>query len=162
MISQWILSTDTSGKYTHGAVTNVLSCVESQGPSKQCTFPGINKREEIKDYHWNSKQDPSTCPSMTVAARHVPRFSVILSRSCALSVFMVKSSHMCHFANVKWHNWSKNGSISYQLSEGDILHTAFLRYVQVWVLILSINILKPTGYVMHHQFNIQQLYALPT
>jgi hypothetical protein len=23
------------------------------------------------------------------------------------------------------------------------------------------NFLKPTGYVMHHQFNIQQLYALP-
>ena len=22
--------------------------------------------------------------------------------------------------------------------------------------------LKPTGHVMHHQFNIQQLYALPT
>jgi hypothetical protein len=26
----------------------------------------------------------------------------------------------------------------------------------------SINLLKPTGYVMRHQFNIQQLYALPT
>jgi len=26
----------------------------------------------------------------------------------------------------------------------------------------SINLLKPTGYVMHQQFNIQQLYALPT
>ena len=25
-----------------------------------------------------------------------------------------------------------------------------------------LNLLKPTGYVMHHQFNIQQLYALPT
>jgi hypothetical protein len=25
-----------------------------------------------------------------------------------------------------------------------------------------INHLKPTGYVMHQQFNIQQLYALPT
>jgi len=24
------------------------------------------------------------------------------------------------------------------------------------------NFLKPTGYVMHQQFNIQQLYALPT
>jgi hypothetical protein len=24
------------------------------------------------------------------------------------------------------------------------------------------NLLKPTGYVVHHQFNIQQLYALPT
>ena len=25
-----------------------------------------------------------------------------------------------------------------------------------------INLLQPTGHVMHHQFNIQQLYALPT
>ena len=25
----------------------------------------------------------------------------------------------------------------------------------------DVNLLKPTGYVMHHQFNIQQLYALP-
>ena len=24
------------------------------------------------------------------------------------------------------------------------------------------NLLKPTGYMMHQQFNIQQLYALPT
>jgi hypothetical protein len=28
--------------------------------------------------------------------------------------------------------------------------------------ILHFNLLKPTGYVMHQQFNIQQLYALPT
>ena len=26
----------------------------------------------------------------------------------------------------------------------------------------QINLLKPIGYVMHQQFNIQQLYALPT
>ena len=25
-----------------------------------------------------------------------------------------------------------------------------------------VNPLRPTGHVMHHQFNIQQLYALPT
>ena len=25
-----------------------------------------------------------------------------------------------------------------------------------------IKLLKPTGYVMHHQFHIQQLYVLPT
>ena len=24
------------------------------------------------------------------------------------------------------------------------------------------NLLKPNGYVKHHQFNLQQLYALPT
>jgi len=28
--------------------------------------------------------------------------------------------------------------------------------------ITVINLVKPTGYVMHQQFNIQQLYALPT
>jgi len=27
---------------------------------------------------------------------------------------------------------------------------------------MYINLLKPTGYVMHQQFNIQQLHALPT
>jgi len=26
----------------------------------------------------------------------------------------------------------------------------------------GLHVLKPTGYVMHQQFNIQQLYALPT
>jgi len=26
----------------------------------------------------------------------------------------------------------------------------------------SFNLLRPTGHVIHHQFNIQQLYALPT
>jgi len=29
-------------------------------------------------------------------------------------------------------------------------------------IVLIINILQPTGHVMHQQFNIQQLYALPT
>ena len=27
---------------------------------------------------------------------------------------------------------------------------------------INVNLLKPTGYVMHQQFNIQQLYVLPT
>ena len=27
---------------------------------------------------------------------------------------------------------------------------------------LHLNLLKPTGHVMHQQFNIQQLYVLPT
>ena len=32
----------------------------------------------------------------------------------------------------------------------------------VYFSILRFNLTKPTGYVMHPQFNIQQLYALPT
>ena len=27
---------------------------------------------------------------------------------------------------------------------------------------MGFNLLEPTGHVMHQQFNIQQLYALPT
>jgi hypothetical protein len=32
------------------------------------------------------------------------------------------------------------------------------RMEELWL----VNLLKPTGFVMHQQFNIQQLYALPT
>ena len=39
-------------------------------------------------------------------------------------------------------------------------------YIQCYMFIVvcpcKFNLLKPTGYVMHQQFNIQQLYALPT
>ena len=33
---------------------------------------------------------------------------------------------------------------------------------KVLTLLNVFNLLKPTGHVMHHQFNIQQLYAVPT
>ena len=42
--------------------------------------------------------------------------------------------------------------------------THFIKYVMKFSIpcILLFNRLKPTGYVMHQQFYIQQLYALPT
>jgi len=33
--------------------------------------------------------------------------------------------------------------------------------IDVIYFLMYFNILKAAGYVMHHQFNIQQLYALP-
>ena len=46
----------------------------------------------------------------------------------------------------------------------------FLQFTVLWyvfaqeikVLAFNINLLKPAGYVMHQQLNIQQLYVLPT
>jgi ABC-type arginine/histidine transport system permease subunit len=38
----------------------------------------------------------------------------------------------------------------------------FLFYKLVVYIITIFNLLKPTGYLMNHQFNIQQLYALLT
>ena len=37
-----------------------------------------------------------------------------------------------------------------------------LRHFSSRIHCVLLNLLKPTGYVMHQQFNIQQLYALPT
>jgi len=47
------------------------------------------------------------------------------------------------------------------------MRKVFLCVTCVWQLKKPIsgtflNLLKPAGYVMHHQFNIQQLYAMPT
>ena len=39
---------------------------------------------------------------------------------------------------------------------------AISRQLSMHSQIYLINLLKPTGHVMHQQFNIQQLYALPT
>ena len=41
------------------------------------------------------------------------------------------------------------------------MRSHFLRDILAISVFIS-NLLKPTGYVMHQQFNIQQLYALPT
>ena len=38
----------------------------------------------------------------------------------------------------------------------------YVRCGSISMSLWSINPSKPTGHVMHHQFNIQQLYALPT
>jgi len=43
------------------------------------------------------------------------------------------------------------------VSNNNVVVVSFMKQVNI-----QFNFLKPTGYVMHHQFNIQQLYALPT
>ena len=43
-----------------------------------------------------------------------------------------------------------------------VLDIALEEDVSEVLMVLCINLLKPTGHVMHQQFNIQQLYVLPT
>ena len=38
----------------------------------------------------------------------------------------------------------------------------FERILGLHIRLVHFNIIKPTGHVMHQQFNIQQLYSLPT
>jgi hypothetical protein len=60
---------------------------------------------------------------------------------------------------------------SSDFSQADILTDIlfeFLRHVRntgylcTMTSMYTLNLLKPTGHVMHQQFNIQQLYVLPT
>jgi len=39
---------------------------------------------------------------------------------------------------------------------------SYINLLELSIECWNVNLLKLTGYVMHHQFNIQQLYALPT
>jgi len=50
---------------------------------------------------------------------------------------------------------------NYQLSNLQ-LHKIAYRTTFLKLRKALLNLLKPACYVMHHQFNIQQLYALPT
>jgi hypothetical protein len=56
--------------------------------------------------------------------------------------------------------------VQFELRQTRSKHNIFTHYFQLHVTaqkpFIKFNPLKPTGYVMHHQFNIQQLYALPT
>ena len=51
-------------------------------------------------------------------------------------------------------NWKCKGYIGTACGRMSSPHEQFPAYI--------INLLKPTGHVMHQQFNIQQLYVLPT
>ena len=46
------------------------------------------------------------------------------------------------------------------------LSTLHAKFIDVSIIVRSntiqVNLLTPTGHVMHQQFNIQQLYVLPT
>ena len=42
------------------------------------------------------------------------------------------------------------------------VHVVSLCVLNQYYPVAVFNLLKPNGYVMHQQFNIQQLYALPT
>ena len=68
------------------------------------------------------------------------------------------SSKIVHSKNTHWkfspnfENWSLRLFFFFvQYSVRQLFHTFY-----------CVNLLNPTGHVMHQQFNIQQLYALPT
>jgi len=53
----------------------------------------------------------------------------------------------------------RTGSLNKAVSDSSV-QCCYWHYVHVYF--LPVSLLNPTGHMMLHQFNIQQLYALPT
>ena len=47
-------------------------------------------------------------------------------------------------------------------TNGNFFVEGILLCYRIGIPYIEFNLLNPTGHVMHHQFNIQQLYVLPT
>ena len=60
-------------------------------------------------------------------------------------------------------NFDRRFVMNFLKPTGYVMHQQFNHLKPTgYVMHQQFNLLKPTGYVMHQQFNIQQLYALPT
>jgi hypothetical protein len=60
-----------------------------------------------------------------------------------------------------------NPKVHYRIQKSPSTVSLLSQFIPVhtltsYFLKIHFNLLKPTGHVMHHQLNIQQLYALPT
>ena len=67
------------------------------------------------------------------------------------------SSHLQHINSRSCHHTASEMGCKCHLDSG-----TRLPYMSLLKEVSYINLLKPTGHVMHRQFNIQQLYILPT
>ena len=79
---------------------------------------------------------------------------------------LLSNDHPFSFVNSFICRKSRKGD-SERRSDGKLCGIESIRLVQVMSeefkrVIGNFNLLKPTGHVMHQQFNIQQLYILPT
>ena len=70
----------------------------------------------------------------------------------------------CKLTNIKQpsHDFIWHDMRSFNNNSIRILSSTCQCYFEICLLNFKINLLKPTGHVMHQQFNIQQLYILPT
>ena len=75
-----------------------------------------------------------------------------------LSVLLYQAFHTVEMVATYWINRSPSSGMHHILS----LLSVVWEVRGLTDVGYEFNLLKPTGYVMYQQFNIQQLYALPT
>jgi len=76
--------------------------------------------------------------------------------------YLTTNSDLCHLQHklIGFHNRMK--SIYFAVQTGSLNKTVCVSSLNGYMCTVLINHFNPTGYVMHKQFNIQQVYALPT
>ena len=78
-------------------------------------------------------------------------------------VFICEQTATCATYSINWLVFiTEMKSVYSAVRPGSLSKADCASSLNGYVFTVFINHLNPTGYVMHHQFNIQQLYALPT
>jgi len=134
----------------------------SQGIVTSLRLPSHNTR-------WTSLHSVMTYDTNTILAAVIHLFYIIFLPSDTLiwrpkplgwEQYQPHSSVVCH--NDTW------CTVQRKNFTGIYAHRIHQKPNLIWwnasinLFLYYINLLKSTGYVMHQQFNIQQLYALPT
>ena len=133
----------------------VLFCYVSTFPLKRY-IPVSNRRRCLWIPMWEHEADDfyynSVSPSLRLSVSHTSNGTPhMFAHSLTLQNFLTFGSHFIAFL-FSWFLTEKVYS-----SVRNILCVKFGITLH-W----NINVVQHTGHVMHHQFNIQQLYALPT
>ena len=87
-----------------------------------------------------------------------PPFYAFVAWTGELRIFILRSSGISNLKTTRGILW--NGFITAQKQYCGVTKHRKAQYSRTSL--IRINLLKPTGHVMHQQFNIQQLYVLPT
>ena len=104
------------------------------------------------------------CKSRLTVALFVLMDSRLCLASCGINCSMLKPLHELNLVTLRTEFWTNsiitNKTITWIAPGLEVYY--YIMHVYLVISQSSINLLKPIGYVMHHQFNIQQLYALST
>ena len=97
------------------------------------------------------------CVLMDLASPAVSGTSVYANglRASVTTVSIYVRIYYCGGGSVTFARMDRRNRKTFLNSQPKLKPTSLKKHVT------CINLLKPTGYVMHQQFNIQQLYALP-
>ena len=123
------------------------------------SFPEVKRPRRGIDYSPPSRAEVEERVELYICSPSGPLWPVIGWTFLCFSVYYISEDFIVFPYKVRdyslWWNWII-------ICRGIVTFVIYSNFYILSEWHSEINLLKPTGHVMHQQFNIQQLYALPT